>query len=72
MNSDRLLRWLDDRSMELYRLDQAIRLGRIEGEAASTIFWTSGAPHKYERTNEYRLMRHYEREYKRIARGATP
>lgn len=71
MSPDRRLRWLDDRAVQLMHLDSAIRLGRIEGESA-VMARRSGEPFKYERTNEYRLMRHYEREYNRIMKGATP
>ena len=60
----RSLEWLDNRTMELSRFDQAVRLGRIEGETKGMLRMM-GKPMKYERTPESRLQKHYEREYNR-------
>lgn len=69
---ERRLRWLDDRTMQLYRLDNAIKTGRIEGELRQMKL-QNGERATYERTPEHRLQRHYEREYNRLVRkGATP
>lgn len=63
----RTLERLDDKAMMNYRIDEAIKLGRLQGETAG-VLRALGHEHKYDRTPEYRLMKHQLREYKRIYR----
>lgn len=74
MNIDRKLSALDDRIMELHRIDQAIRLGRLQGELMERERELNSrglgpAPGDYPRTPEFRLQRHLEREHNRLRRA---
>lgn len=73
--TDRTLAKMDDRMMELSRLDSAIKFGRLQAELRESqlrnFYMGIGPdPGKYERTPEYRLMRHLEREFVRIQKAA--
>lgn len=65
----RSLTKLDERMMVLSQIDSGIRIGRLQGELHQMqlhAHYRDGCPlPKYERTPEYRLMKHYEREYHR-------
>lgn len=61
--------------VKLYRIDAAIRPGRMEGELMEMrkrMYYEGHLkkmPDKYERTPEYRLMRWYERQFKKLYYG---
>ena len=68
---EKAMRRLDDRISELHRIDSAIKLGRLQGELMQMQkdFPSCEKPQPYERTPEYRLQMHLEREYRRLAKA---
>jgi hypothetical protein len=65
MKESHNINWLDDKIMELHRLDEAIKLGRLQGEV-HMLATRNGETHRYERTTEYRLQKHYEKKFARL------
>lgn len=66
---DSLFDRLDDRMMVLYQIDEAVKRGRFQGETVGMLVMAVGERKKYERTAESRLLKHYERQWKRLRRA---
>lgn len=66
---------MDNRMLELYKIDAAIKLGRMEGELMEMrkrMYYEGHLkemPAKYERTPEFRLMRWYGKQFKKLYYG---
>lgn len=70
MKSKKWFDKLDDRIMVLYQMDQAIQIGRLQGEnygmRMQTYYRGEGPmPEPLGVTAEHKLQRHLEREFKR-------
>jgi len=70
MKSQKWFDKLDDRIMVLYRMDSAIKLGRMQGELYASqmqnyYLGIGDKPEPLGVTPEHKLQRHLEREFKR-------